>query len=362
MRRIIGRADSGALDPGNGNQTGLRSRGSVTTAPRTRSLSRLALLPLLALLLYVPPAAAATSFTFECADPSGPPVTSCSVHLNPDFHNGNPGTVLWSSSSAGKHTISVPAGAHKVVVIAKARTSAGTNTSVMVTATEPGTACQPGWAPLGYQSWWLDPTGEAEPGRHAHINGLCWPVNNLIVRGTHTFRFEVELHAQPPGAALTRVRLKDYPGGTDRWVAAKPLPQPVNGNLKAQFSATINTDSLSAGRHEFRWGVYVTQPNGVVQLLSSRSEVCIRSCSPAYRSGTWQGNGSWYKNDTIGYVDARVHSAIPVSGTVPSPTPTPVPTAIPTLAPTPTPTPSVVITPPPPTATPTLMPTPPAGC
>ena len=306
-----------------------------------------------ALAVIVPPVSAAEPFTFECADPSGPPVTECLVLMDPDIHHGNLGTVLFRSSTAGKHTIDRPTGNHKLAVVAKARTSEGTNTSVIVMATEPGTACQPGWAPLSKQSWWSDP-GEDDTfeSRHAHIDNLCWPVNNRVVSGTQTFRFQVQLHNQPAGAALTRVRLKDYPGGTDRWVAPKPLPQPVNGSLVAQFSATLNTDSLSAGRHEFRWGVYVTQPNGKVQLLSTRSEICVRACSPAYRSGTFQGNGAWYTGKAE-YVDARIHSAFPVSGTTPAPTPQPTPVV--------TPTPTLATTPPP-TPAPTLLPTPPAVC
>ena len=257
---------------------------------------------------------AATTFTFQCTDPSGAPTTLCEVHMDPDFHHGDPGTLLFRATVAGKYTIPMPSGAHKLVVLGSARVSTGTNTSVMVFNTAPGTACQSGWAPIGYQSWWLASSGEALPGRHAHIDNLCWPANNKIVSGTLSFRLNVQLHAQPTGAKLTRVRLKDYPGGVDRWVAAKPYPQPdARGNLVTTFTATINTGSLSAGRHEFRWGIYVTQPDGKVQLLSTRSEICIRSCSPVFRSGNYQGNGSWYANDSIGYEDTRIYSPFPVS-------------------------------------------------
>ena len=310
-------------------------------------MKRLASLLLIAGLVGVsgvaPVASSATSFTYECTDPSGLPTTGCDVLLNPDIHGGTKGTVLAHDTSAGKRTITLPDGDHKVAVVGLARGSTGTNTAVLVMDTQPGDACQAGWAPLGYQAWWSDTGQDAFfESRHAHIDNLCWPVNNKVVSGTITFRFQVQLHNQPAGATLTRVRMKDYPSGTDRWVAPKPLPQPdAHGNLVAPFAATLNLDSLSAGRHEFRWAVYVTQPNGKVQLLSSRSEICIRSCSPAYRSGTWTGNGAWYENDAIGYEDVRIHSTIPTSGAGPAPTGTP--TATPT---------------PPPTPSPTLMPTP----
>lgn len=279
---------------------------------------------LLAAAASVPASGAGHSLTFECADPSGAPTTLCDVYLNPDIHHGSFGTVLFHATSAGKHTITVPDG--KIAIRASAKGSTGTNTSVLV-VTIPST-CQAGWARLGYQSWWSD-TGQdpAFESRHAHIDDLCVPANNLIVNGPQTFAFGLQLHNQPRGAKLTRVRVKDYCSGSgcamgahssgyDVWVSRTDLPQPDSaGNLAYPVSVPLDLSKMKAGRHELRFGVYVTQPNGKVQLLSSRTEVCVRACSPSYRSlSTYpllQGNGAWYDRDSIGYVDARVRSALP---------------------------------------------------
>jgi hypothetical protein len=187
-----------------------------------------------------------------------------------------------------------------------------------VTAAEPPPVCPVNWLSTEEQSWWQNP-GEPDQKGHIHLS-TCNPVNNLIVNGSYTFNLRIELHEQPSDAVITRVRLKDYPGGVDRWVGSKPYPTiDSNGNLVTNFSVPINFSNLTSGRHEFRWGVYVSV-KGIVQLLSTRLQVCIRSCSPAYRSlSTYpflQGNGSWYKNDTIGYVDARMRSSLPLSSVV----------------------------------------------
>lgn len=188
-------------------------------------------------------------------------------------------------------------------------------------------------AVLDWQAWWSDP-GETWPGRHAHVGG-CVPVNDLPVDGPTRFDLKVQTHKQPPGAELTRIRLVDYCSGSscsfdpvtgakkssgwNVYVHPKPLPQPdAAGNLVAYVPITLDLAKFGTGRHEFRFGVYVTQPSGIVQLVSSRYQICVRSCSPAYRSLTsfplLQGTGGWYESDSpIGYADARITSAIPTS-------------------------------------------------
>lgn len=274
-------------------------------------------------LLGVPLVASADSsytFTYECADPSGPAVVLCDVYLDADIHGGSYGTILAHHTSAGKRTITaaIPTGSHRISIRADAKVSGGTNTSVFVINW--GSTCQSGWAMVGYQAWWAD-TGQhpAFGSRHAHIDNLCIPVNNKIVNGVQTFNFQVQLHKQPPGARLTRVRINDQPSSVDIWKQTTGLTQPnASGNMTQQFSVPINLSNIATGRREWRFGVYVLQPNGKVQLLSSRTQICVRSCSPAYRSLSafpiLQGNGAWYWKDTDpGYVDARVRSSIPAN-------------------------------------------------
>lgn len=189
--------------------------------------------------------------------------------------------------------------------------------------------CPAGQAFLDFQAWWSDP-GEAWPGRHAHV-GACVAVNDVPVNGPTTYNLQWQTHAQPAGAEVTRVRVVDFCSGSscsygagakrssgyNVFVQPKPLPQPdADGNLVATTSVTLDWSKFAAGRHELRFGVYVTQPNGLVQLVSSRYEVCVRTCSPAYRSLSQfpklQGTGGWYSDDSpIGYADARITSPIP---------------------------------------------------
>jgi hypothetical protein len=256
----------------------------------------------------------------------------CDVYLNPDIHNGSYGTVLAHATTAGKRTINLPTSG-KVAIRASANVSGGVNTSVMV-LTLPA-ACQTGWARVGYQAWWSD-TGQdpAFGSRHAHIDDLCIPANNKIVDGSQTFSWFVQLHNQPAGARETRLRINDQcsgtscsynyssgakaGSGTDIWKDTTVRSPNSAGDLIFPVSVTRDLSKLGAGRHEFRFAVYVTQPNGKVQLLSSRTQICIRSCSPAYRSlssfPVMQGNGAWYEKDTNpGYIDTRTLSALPVS-------------------------------------------------
>lgn len=172
------------------------------------------------------------------------------------------------------------------------------------------------------QAWWNDP-GEPFPGRHAHA-GLCTVPNNVPISGTVTFDLRVILHAQPAGARLDRVRVKDYCSGTgcsydfqnnreagsgfDIWAPPiqKQLPS-TGGDLTDFYSLTVDLTKLNTGRHEFRFGVYVRQPEtNLIQLVSSRTQICNVSCSPSYRSDTtWFGGAGWYANDTIGYAEAK---------------------------------------------------------
>jgi hypothetical protein len=277
---------------------------------------------LVALLLTASRTYGGTSFTFECADPSSSaPTVLCDAYLDPDVHHGSLGTVLFHATTTGKRTITldIPTGSHKVTVRAGSAASGGTNTSVLVMSI-PST-CPTGWATLGYQSWWSD-TGQdpAFQSRHEHWDGLCVP--SQPVDGLVTFTPTIQLHNQPAGAKFYRYRVTDCkPGGScgDIFVRTTNLPQPdANGNLVLPVSIPIDFSKLTTGRHELRFGIYVRQPNGKVQLLSSRTEIGVRSFSPSYRSLSsfpiLQGNGAWYEKDgNPGYVDARIRSALVVA-------------------------------------------------
>lgn len=267
-------------------------------------------------------AEAATSLTVQTANPSGAPITRTRVLIDPDIHHGSLGTVVVDQAGAFKGPITLPDGVHKIATVGYATTSLGTNTSVIV-FNQGATCPMDGWRSLSFQSWWSDPGQDPTfESRHAHINGLCVPVNNLPVDGPQTFSMGIELHNQPPGARFTRFRVTDCkPGGScgdiPGTVITSGLPQPdASGNLIWAHSVTIDLTPMTTGRHEFRFGVYVTQPNGKVQLLSTRVEIAVRSKSPSYRSLTsypyLQGNGAWYDKDgTPGYADARIVGPLP---------------------------------------------------
>ncbi len=167
----------------------------------------------------------------------------------------------------------------------------------------------PPCAPIEAQAWWLAP-GEAAPGRHTHI-GTCFPT--VAVSGRITFPITVKWHEQPVGASATRIRIQD--GSTTIWSQSSGLPS-VGGkaDVSMTVNATIDTDKLSTGRHELRFGAYTRQPDGDDQLVSSGWQLCVRSCSPrSVRSAEhWTEARGWYTG-AVGYENARFLSPLPVS-------------------------------------------------
>lgn len=171
------------------------------------------------------------------------------------------------------------------------------------------TAAAPPCAPIEAQAWWKE-SGEAAPGRHAHI-GTCFPTD--VVTGIVTFPIKVMWHAQPLGATATRIRIQD--GSTTIWSKTSGLPA-VGGvaDVALTVNASIDTNKLATGRHELRFGSYVRQPDGNVQLVSTGWQLCVRSCSPRQvRSADhWTEARGWYTG-AVGYQNARFLSPLPTA-------------------------------------------------
>ena len=175
------------------------------------------------------------------------------------------------------------------------------------------------------QAWWMDP-GETFPGRHTHL-AACFPFEQVI-DGTIPVNIRVLNHMQPPGAALTRVRISDESTTPSGWSKTSGF-LPIGGqeNVEQWVHFDWNVGSRATGRHEFRFGAYTSQPgtdpSGRQQLVSGAFMACVRDCHALTNrdtDGFVVGRGWYGVNGNGGYSNADLRDALPtgpLSGTVP---------------------------------------------
>lgn len=148
-------------------------------------------------------------------------------------------------------------------------------------------------------AYWQPPSG---PAQEIEL-GSCFPNDGVIVRGTIAFDLFVWTDNLPAGARLTRVRITD--ASTTKWAATGTL-------TPGWFHATLNTDAWAAGRHELRFGAYVTNADGLVWFATGGWQLSVRATTPSYRSGPFTEARSWYPGPD--YTNARIRSPLPLSG------------------------------------------------
>jgi hypothetical protein len=161
---------------------------------------------------------------------------------------------------------------------------------------------------LESQAWW-SPSGISVPasvGRHIHL-GTCFPVDQVI-DGTLTLPVHVIIHVQTQ-PALVLARLRAMTETTVLYNVTKPLAIPLNaaGNGAADFTVSINLSGVPTGRHEIRLSAFVNNGDGTQQYNSTGWQVCVRACSPTYRSGQFVEARGYYTGR--GYAVARLTSA-----------------------------------------------------
>lgn len=163
---------------------------------------------------------------------------------------------------------------------------------------------------LESQAWW-DSTGLSIParvGEHIHV-GMCWPVtadggvatvtdNKLLVD------VRVLLHDQKDKTHIFRVSdagtVMQYqsfvigPGNAERWIPY-----------------SVDLSKWPTGSREFRWTARIKTPNHPEQFNSTGWQLCVRSCTPAFRTEPYtEARGYYAFHD---YKNARFMSKLPVA-------------------------------------------------
>lgn len=128
-----------------------------------------------------------------------------------------------------------------------------------------------------------------------------------MVDGRVSFPVRVTLHDQVGSTNIVRLQ--------DEGSYAQTIPFVLGPCADCSRDLTITADvsSWSTGRHELRFTANVPdeQPNasGDQRMFQSTGiQLCVRSCTPSYRSGDWLEARGWY--DGHGYQNARLTSSV----------------------------------------------------
>lgn len=128
-----------------------------------------------------------------------------------------------------------------------------------------------------------------------------------MVDGIVRFDGRVTLHKQVGSTNIVRLQ--------DEGSYAQTIPFVLGpcDDCSRDFSFTVNLSSWSTGRHELRFTANVPdeQPDasGDQRMFQSTGiQLCVRSCTPSYRSGDWLEARGWY--DGHGYQNARLTSSV----------------------------------------------------
>jgi hypothetical protein len=140
-------------------------------------------------------------------------------------------------------------------------------------------------------------------GHHVHVKVAGLPADGVIVNGVHTFHVTVLSHNQI--GTVRDVRLDSEKGVMARWTVNLA---PCGAACSYEFDATVDFAKWPTGRHEMRWRGEIPKSTDQEQNSSSGVQVCVRSCSPSYRSGPYLEARGWYTDH--GYQNARLTSSL----------------------------------------------------
>lgn len=151
-------------------------------------------------------------------------------------------------------------------------------------------------------------------GQHLHVGISNMPVDGFpIARAPYTFHVTLKAHDQTGRA--TSFRVNDY--NDIRKQVPISLGPCTDCSLGLDFTADFST--WSVGRHELRWTVNVpSNDDGNRQFTTSRTQVCISSCSPnvSGRPTPFSGGGSWYLSQYATVYDLSPDTAHRPGGTI----------------------------------------------
>jgi hypothetical protein len=157
---------------------------------------------------------------------------------------------------------------------------------------------------LESQGWWSQ-SGLVIPGAvGAHIHVLATvPADGYPTDGLVAVPVTVTAHDQI--GAITLLRVSDGSTVMQSW----PLALGPCANCSWSGTVTVDFSTWPSGRREMRWTANIPVNSlGNRQYQSTGWQVCIRSCTPSYRSGPYVEARGWYTGR--GYQNARLTSAL----------------------------------------------------
>ena len=153
------------------------------------------------------------------------------------------------------------------------------------------------------QGWWRN-AGIHVPsqvGAHIHVE-VTVPMSGRIVNGTIAVPYTIKAHDQI--GAITSFRVSD--GSTVKQTWAVKLGPCVDCSVSGVVN--VNLSNWGTGRREMRWTANIPKNSeGNRQYQSTGYQVCVRSCSPTYRTGWYTEARGWY-DDGHDYANARLTS------------------------------------------------------
>lgn len=158
---------------------------------------------------------------------------------------------------------------------------------------------------LESQGWWRK-AGISVPsqvGEHIHVQATV-PVDGVPINGRISIPVKVTLHDAT--GATNFLRVADGSSVKQSWTLK------LGPCDDCSWSGTVVVDfsTWGTGRREMRWTANVPRNGeGKRQFQSTGWQVCVRSCSPSYRSGPFTEARGWYA-DGHEYANARLTSTL----------------------------------------------------
>lgn len=157
---------------------------------------------------------------------------------------------------------------------------------------------------LEAQGWWRK-DGISIPnavGQHIHVKATV-PQDGYPIDGTIAVPVTVTLHDNT--GKVTSLRVSDGSTVKQSWAIS------LGPCADCTWTGTVNVNFATwpTGRREMRWTANIpSNGEGNRQYQSTGWQVCVRACSPTYRSGPFLEARGWY--DGHGYANARLTSAL----------------------------------------------------
>jgi hypothetical protein len=157
---------------------------------------------------------------------------------------------------------------------------------------------------LDAQGWWRK-AGIVVPsqvGEHVHVQATV-PVDGVPINGRISVPVKVTLHNHT--GKTNWLRVADGSSVKQSW----PIVIGPCGDCTWASTVVVDFSSWGTGRREMRWSANVPDNSeGKRHYQSTGWQVCVRSCSPSYRSGPFTEARGWYEGR--GYANARLTSAL----------------------------------------------------